>query len=164
MRGPHPVPQFRFTFTAAQFENVVPWLMLNRQGLDVLVHRLTDNSYDDHSRYAVWLGSPVAEAQHDASHLPRRTVSIAALKTGRAEVFVGSVELSATHQSLSEAALQLLRAACRVLGIEATLHQSTERSKRPILHSPWEQETSAWQSRTDTSSLLNVAAPHCPFS
>jgi DOPA 4,5-dioxygenase len=58
-RGPHPVPQFRFTFTAAQFENVVPWLMLNRQGLDVLVHPLTDNSYDDHSRYAVWLGSPV---------------------------------------------------------------------------------------------------------
>jgi aromatic ring-cleaving dioxygenase len=59
-RDPHPVPQFRFTFTAAQFQNVVPWLMLNRQGLDVLVHPLTDNSYDDHSRYAVWLGSPVA--------------------------------------------------------------------------------------------------------
>ena len=59
-RGPHPVPQFRFTFTPAQFENVVPWLMLNRQGLDVLVHPLTDNSYDDHSRYAVWLGAPVA--------------------------------------------------------------------------------------------------------
>ena len=48
--GPHPVPQFRFTFTPAQFDNVVPWLMLNRQGLDVLVHPLTDNSYDDHSR------------------------------------------------------------------------------------------------------------------
>jgi aromatic ring-cleaving dioxygenase len=59
-RGPHPVPQFRFTFTAAQFENVVPWLMLNREGLDVLVHPLSDNPYDDHSRYAVWLGSPVA--------------------------------------------------------------------------------------------------------
>jgi DOPA 4,5-dioxygenase len=58
--GGHPVPQFRFTFTTAQFENVVPWLMLNREGLDVLVHPLTDNSYDDHSRYAVWLGSPVA--------------------------------------------------------------------------------------------------------
>src|ERR1700759_1964296 len=58
-RGRHPVPQFRFTFTAAQFENVVPWLMLNREGLDVLVHPLTDNSYDDHSRYAVWLGAPV---------------------------------------------------------------------------------------------------------
>jgi aromatic ring-cleaving dioxygenase len=58
-RGPHPVPQFRFMFTAAQFDHVVPWLMLNRQSLDVLVHPLTDNSYDDHSRYAVWLGSPV---------------------------------------------------------------------------------------------------------
>jgi aromatic ring-cleaving dioxygenase len=59
-RGPHPVPQFRFTFTTAQFENIVPWLMQNRQGLDVLVHPLTDNSYNDHSRYAVWLGAPVA--------------------------------------------------------------------------------------------------------
>jgi aromatic ring-cleaving dioxygenase len=58
--GPHPVPQFRFTFTAAQFATIVPWLMLNRQGLDVLVHPLTDSSYDDHSRYAIWLGAPVA--------------------------------------------------------------------------------------------------------
>jgi aromatic ring-cleaving dioxygenase len=59
-RGPHPVPQFRFMFTTAQFGTMVPWLMLNRQRLDVLVHPLTDNSYDDHSRYAVWLGAPVA--------------------------------------------------------------------------------------------------------
>ena len=59
-RGPHLVPQFRFTFKDAEFHNIVPWLMLNRQGLDVLVHPLTGNSYDDHSRYAVWLGNPVA--------------------------------------------------------------------------------------------------------
>ncbi len=58
--GPHPVPQFRFTFTTAQFDRILPWLMFNRQGLNVLVHPLTDNSYDDHSRYAVWLGAPVA--------------------------------------------------------------------------------------------------------
>ncbi|HXA25435.1 MAG TPA: DOPA 4,5-dioxygenase family protein [Acetobacteraceae bacterium] len=58
--GPHPVPQFRFTFTMAQFDRIVPWLMFNRRGLDVLVHPLTDNSYNDHSRYAVWLGAPVA--------------------------------------------------------------------------------------------------------
>ena len=32
-RGPHPVPQFRFMFTAAQFENIVPWLMLNARAL-----------------------------------------------------------------------------------------------------------------------------------
>ncbi len=58
--GPHPVSQFRFTFTTAQFDRIVPWLMFNRQALDVLVHPLTDSSYDDHSRYAVWLGAPVA--------------------------------------------------------------------------------------------------------
>ena len=46
-------------FTTAQFERILSWLMLNRQGLDVLVHPLTDNSYNDHSRYAVWLGTPV---------------------------------------------------------------------------------------------------------
>ena len=66
-RGPHPVPQFRFTFTTGQFHNVVPWLMLNREGLDVLVHPLTDNSYDDHSRYAVWLGMPVRLKLNPAS-------------------------------------------------------------------------------------------------
>jgi aromatic ring-cleaving dioxygenase len=44
-------------FTTVHFENIVPRLTLNRQGLDVLVRPLTDNSYDD--RYAVSLGSPV---------------------------------------------------------------------------------------------------------
>jgi aromatic ring-cleaving dioxygenase len=59
-RGPHPVPQFRFTFTTEQFADIVPWLMLNRDGLDVLVHPLTDNSRADHSAYAIWLGAPKA--------------------------------------------------------------------------------------------------------
>jgi aromatic ring-cleaving dioxygenase len=58
--GPHPIPQFQIIFNAAQFQHVVPWLMLNREGLDVLVHPLTDDSVDDHSRHALWLGKPVA--------------------------------------------------------------------------------------------------------
>ena len=33
--------------------------MQHRDGLDVLIHPLTDNSVDDHSRYALWLGAPV---------------------------------------------------------------------------------------------------------
>lgn len=57
--GPHPIPQFQIIFTKAQFANVVPWLMLNREGLDVLVHPLTESSYDDHSKNALWLGTPV---------------------------------------------------------------------------------------------------------
>jgi DOPA 4,5-dioxygenase len=34
--------------------------MLNREGLDVLVHPLSDDSIDDHTRYALWLGNPVS--------------------------------------------------------------------------------------------------------
>ncbi len=57
--GPHPVPQFQIIFKTAQFQNVVPWLMLNRERLDILVHPLTDDMVDDHSVYALWLGTPV---------------------------------------------------------------------------------------------------------
>ena len=58
-RGPHPVPQFNVIFESPEFQNIVPWLMLNREGLDVLVHPLTESNYDDHSAYALWLGTPV---------------------------------------------------------------------------------------------------------
>jgi len=47
------------TLPVAQFPNIVPWLMLNREGLAVLVHPLTDSNYDDHSKYALWLGTAV---------------------------------------------------------------------------------------------------------
>ena len=58
--GPHPVPQFQIIFTEAQFQHVVPWLMLNRDGLDILIHPLTDDMVDDHTIYALWLGKPIA--------------------------------------------------------------------------------------------------------
>jgi aromatic ring-cleaving dioxygenase len=58
--GPHPISQFNVIFRAEEFQNIVPWLMLNRDGLDVLVHPLTASSYDDHSKNALWLGTPVA--------------------------------------------------------------------------------------------------------
>ena len=58
--GPHPVPQFQIIFTRKLFAEVVPWMMLNREGLDILVHPLTDDMVDDHTIYALWLGEPVA--------------------------------------------------------------------------------------------------------
>jgi DOPA 4,5-dioxygenase len=58
-RGPHPIPQFNVIFEAPEFHNIVSWLMLNREGLNVLVHPLTESNYDDHSTYALWLGTPV---------------------------------------------------------------------------------------------------------
>jgi aromatic ring-cleaving dioxygenase len=58
-RGPHPVSQFNVIFEVPEFQNIVPWLMLNREGLSVLVHPLTGSNYDDHTKYALWLGTPV---------------------------------------------------------------------------------------------------------
>jgi DOPA 4,5-dioxygenase len=58
-RGPHPISQFNVIFETPEFQNLVPWLMLNRDGLDVLVHPLTDDSVADHTQFALWLGTPL---------------------------------------------------------------------------------------------------------
>jgi aromatic ring-cleaving dioxygenase len=54
--GPHPVAMYQVAFDAAEFPRLVPWLMLNRGDLDVLVHPLSGDSVADHTRYAMWLG------------------------------------------------------------------------------------------------------------
>jgi aromatic ring-cleaving dioxygenase len=68
--GPHPVSQFNVMFETPEFQSVVPWLMLNRDGLDILVHPLTDSSYNDHTGYAMWLGAPVALRTETLRHAP----------------------------------------------------------------------------------------------
>jgi aromatic ring-cleaving dioxygenase len=35
----------------------LPWLMLNRDGLSILLHPGTGDAYADHIDHAVWLGS-----------------------------------------------------------------------------------------------------------
>jgi aromatic ring-cleaving dioxygenase len=77
-RGPHPISQFNVIFQTAEFQNIVPWLMFNRDGLDVLVHPLTDDMVDDHTVYALWLGAPV-ELKIDT--LQRRGYSAGLLPT-----------------------------------------------------------------------------------
>ncbi|HTZ36094.1 MAG TPA: DOPA 4,5-dioxygenase family protein [Stellaceae bacterium] len=54
--GPHTAAMYQVAFAAEDFARFVPWLMLNRDGLDVLVHPLAGNALDDHTRYAMWLG------------------------------------------------------------------------------------------------------------
>jgi DOPA 4,5-dioxygenase len=77
-RGPHPVPQFNVIFEAPEFQKIVPWLMLNREGLDVLVHPLTPSNYDDHTRYALWLGTPVAlKLERLSATLPENLLPVA---------------------------------------------------------------------------------------
>lgn len=54
--GPHPQPMYQVKFEPAEFPRLVPWLMLNRAGLTVLVHPNTGDAYADHAVNALWLG------------------------------------------------------------------------------------------------------------
>ena len=54
--GPHTVAMYQVAFAVEDFARIVPWLMLNRSELDVLVHPLAGNALDDHTIYAMWLG------------------------------------------------------------------------------------------------------------
>jgi aromatic ring-cleaving dioxygenase len=55
--GPHPQPMYQVAFAVDQFPRLVPWLMLNRTGLTVLVHPTTGDAFRDHAEYALWLGA-----------------------------------------------------------------------------------------------------------
>src|ERR1700722_7347496 len=57
--GPHPIPQFQMIFKNEQFASVVPWLMLNREGLDLLLHPLTDDRVGGPTVTAPGPGKPI---------------------------------------------------------------------------------------------------------
>ncbi|MGY3803768.1 DOPA 4,5-dioxygenase family protein [Pigmentibacter ruber] len=54
--GPHTYPQFEVAFTTNEFSNLIPWLMLNRMGLSILIHTNTVYPRDDHLKTCFWLG------------------------------------------------------------------------------------------------------------
>ncbi len=54
--GPHPVWSCQLSFDRETFAHIVPWLMLNRNGVDVFLHPVTGNDYRDHSQGVAWLG------------------------------------------------------------------------------------------------------------
>src|SRR5581483_2242391 len=54
--GPHPTSMYQVAFAAAEFPNLVPWLMLNHGSLTVLLHPQTGDAYSDHADNAAWLG------------------------------------------------------------------------------------------------------------
>ncbi len=54
--GPHAAPMFQVAFATEVFPAFVPWLMLNRQGLVILLHPNTGAPRGDHLVRACWFG------------------------------------------------------------------------------------------------------------
>jgi aromatic ring-cleaving dioxygenase len=55
--GPHPQSMYQIAFPAPMLETFMPWLMLNRDGLTILLHPETGDDYTDHSAHAAWFGA-----------------------------------------------------------------------------------------------------------
>jgi aromatic ring-cleaving dioxygenase len=54
--GPHTQSMYQIAFASDMLAAFLPWLMLNRDGLTVLLHPETGNDYRDHTAHAAWLG------------------------------------------------------------------------------------------------------------
>jgi aromatic ring-cleaving dioxygenase len=55
--GPHPQSMYQIAFPRELLAAFVPWLMLNRDGLTVLLHPETGDDYVDHTDHAAWFGA-----------------------------------------------------------------------------------------------------------
>ncbi len=65
--GPHTRSMYQVAFPTAEFTRLVPWLMVNRRGLTVLIHPNTGHPRRDHLTHAMWLGERL---DIDATPLP----------------------------------------------------------------------------------------------
>jgi DOPA 4,5-dioxygenase len=85
--GPHTTAMYQVAFAPALFASFVPWLMLQREGLDVLVHPNTLAPHADHLAHALWLGDKLAlkdavlplhiQASEEAPIVPNTTPHLA---------------------------------------------------------------------------------------
>jgi len=55
--GPHTQAMYQIAFPSGMLSSFMPWLMLNRDGLTILLHPETGNDYLDHTAHAAWFGA-----------------------------------------------------------------------------------------------------------
>jgi DOPA 4,5-dioxygenase len=58
--GPHPSSMYQIAFTPEHFPTLVPFVMMNRMGLTVLLHPESGRPRDDHTLNATWMGEVLA--------------------------------------------------------------------------------------------------------
>jgi aromatic ring-cleaving dioxygenase len=54
--GPHPQAMYQIAFENDQFPTLMPFLIMNRMGLTILLHPESGRPLDDHTINAVWMG------------------------------------------------------------------------------------------------------------
>jgi aromatic ring-cleaving dioxygenase len=55
--GPHTRSMYQIAFPSQLLATFLPWLMLNRDDLTILLHPETGDAYADHTDHAVWFGA-----------------------------------------------------------------------------------------------------------
>lgn len=58
--GPHVQAMYQVAFPPALLPTLLPFLMLNRMGLTILLHPQSGRPRDDHTLNAVWMGAVLA--------------------------------------------------------------------------------------------------------
>jgi aromatic ring-cleaving dioxygenase len=54
--GPHPRWSCQVAFPLSLYSTLVPWLMLNRDGLTIFLHVEAGDVVADHTEHALWMG------------------------------------------------------------------------------------------------------------
>ncbi len=55
--GPHPQAMYQIAFSPDLLPALLPFLLLHRNGLAVLLHAETGDDLADHTRHAAWMGA-----------------------------------------------------------------------------------------------------------
>src|SRR5262249_3672896 len=69
--GPHTQSMYQIAFPRAMLASFLPWLMLNRDGLTILLHPGTGDDHADHSEHAVWFGAVLPLRLHVLKGAPK---------------------------------------------------------------------------------------------
>lgn len=58
-QGPHPVSHYQVAFPVELFNEIVPFLALNRGDLNILLHPNSGDGYEDHTINVMWIGPSI---------------------------------------------------------------------------------------------------------